>query len=180
MLHPKISLFLAIFSYTFLLWLITNNHFYKKKYQSSSLLKPLDNLVIIKINQNTHSLNNLANKTIANNFVTPKNNSPQQPSNIDKNINNNSNIERKILHQPLPHIPQDLRYDLLNETIIANFSIDENGKVLEIKLISPSKNLKLNSLLREKLQEWIFTTHTKITSQNVEVNFIVTDTISDN
>ncbi len=177
MLHPKISLFLAILSYIFLLWIITNTYSHKKNYQSSFVSKSSDNLVVIKINQNNQSLSSVVSKNITKkNFVTPKNNLSQQPSNTNINNNSDNQIERKILHQPLPYIPQDLRYDLLNETIIVNFVIDENGKPLKINLISPSKNLKLNSLLHEKLQEWVFATSNEITSQNIKVNFIVTDT----
>ena len=91
-------------------------------------------------------------------------------------VNNTiNNKERKILHQPLPKIPQDLRYELLNEKIIATFVIDENGKPIKITLTSPSKNLQLNALLLEKLQEWVFTTHNKINTQDVLVNFLVVD-----
>ncbi len=176
MLHPKTSLFLAIFSYIFLLFIVTHTYFDKQNYQHSFLTLSSNNVVSIQINQHNQSLNNVVNKNITKKkFITPQNNSAQQPSNTNINNNSDNQIERKILHQPLPNIPQDLRYDLLDEIIVANFIIDENGKPLKINLISPSKNLKLNSLLHEKLQEWIFSTSNKITSQNVEVNFIVTD-----
>lgn len=181
MLYPKTSLFLATLIYFFLLLLIVNNHFHQKNYQSNFFSQSLNDLLTIKINQNTlpntKQLNNTIKKDIAKQNFS-KNDAPsQQSANTNLNDNSNNQTERQILHQPLPNIPPELRYDLLNETIIANFTIDENGKPLKISLTSPSKNLKLNSLLLEKLQEWKFTPSNKITSQNVAVNFLVYDNL---
>jgi hypothetical protein len=182
MSHFKISFCLAIFSYFLLLWIITNFYFHNKISQLNFTNKSSTTFINININQNNSISHNPNQK---NNNITKKNIKSQTNPNkksIDSNINtlNNSqekNVsqERIILHQPLPKIPQDLQYELLNEKIIANFIIDKNGKPIKITLISPSKHPKLNAVLLDKLQEWLFVSQDKISSQDVLVNFMVTD-----
>jgi|GEM_PF-1952826 len=179
MLHPKSSFFLAIFSYFLLLWLILNFRF--NNHQPNFTFQSTSDFININLNNIDSSQNNApAKKTVKNvakNLTKNLNNQPvnQNQQLMQTNDAEINNKERKILHQPLPKIPQDLRYELLNEKIIANFVIDENGKPIKITLTSPSKNLQLNALLLEKLQEWVFTTSNQISIQDVLVNFLVVD-----
>ena len=175
MLHPKISFFLAIFSYFLLLWFILNFHF--NNHQPNFTFQSTSDFVNINLSNIDSSQNNAPAKKIVKNIAKNLHNQPanQNQQLIQTNDEKISNKERKILHQPLPKIPQDLRYELLNEKIIATFVIDENGKPIKITLTSPSKNLQLNALLLEKLQEWVFTTHNQINTQDVLVNFLVVD-----
>ena len=175
MLHPTISFFLATFSYFLLLWLILNFRF--NNHQPSLLSQSAVDFVNINLSNIDLSQNNATAKKTVKNITKNLHNQPinqnqQSMQTDDEQINNK---ERKILHQPLPKIPQDLRYELLNEKIIANFVIDENGKPIKITLTSPSKNLQLNALLLEKLQEWVFNTSKQISTQDVLVNFLVVD-----
>lgn len=85
------------------------------------------------------------------------------------------NISQKLapLHQPLPQIPDDLRYEAFNSFAIARFHIDEQGSVVRVELVKPCNNPKLNQLLLKSLKEWKFQPSKIATTQDIRVNFKV-------
>jgi TonB family protein len=132
-----------------------------------------------KNNPHQHELSKqIAKKSIANlhdknhvesdeDFNKKKN---QLPNNqINKNIVNNS----KPLYQPLPEIPDDLRYEAMQTNALAKFYIDETGAVTKVELLKPSNSLKLNYLLLENLKQWRFPANNQSSTQEININFKV-------
>lgn len=59
------------------------------------------------------------------------------------------------LVQPLPTLPDDLREQAYQAVALARFSIHPDGSV-DVKLIKPTQNPRLNQLLLEALRNWRF------------------------
>ena len=94
----------------------------------------------------------------------------------DKNQNSLINLNsQKIspLYQPLPEIPEDLRYQIFSSNITAKFFIDEEGSVYEVELINPSNIPKLNVLLTKALMRWKFPKKSEKFQQIINVEFVV-------
>jgi periplasmic protein TonB len=71
---------------------------------------------------------------------------------------NSARIENRgaqaIVH-PYPVIPDELREAAMQESATARFHIHADGSV-EVELIKPTQNLRLNRLLLETLRKWKF------------------------
>lgn len=94
----------------------------------------------------------------------------------DKKPNSLINLNsQKILplYQPLPEIPEELRYQIFSSIITAKFYIDEDGFVYEVELVNPSNIPKLNSLLSNALMRWKFPKKGEKFQQIINVEFIV-------
>lgn len=105
-------------------------------------------------------------------------NSPEKKQPNQTSTNNNSNAiaqSIKPIHQPLPAIPDDLRYHAMKTKAIAEFSWDENGKVITVKLIQPSQSIELNQLLIKYLYQWQFPASTQKHQQQINITFEVKD-----
>ncbi len=61
---------------------------------------------------------------------------------------------RKIFH-PLPQIPEDLREEAFNSAALARFHIAVDGNV-EVELVRPTQNPRLNRILLDTLKKWKF------------------------
>jgi protein TonB len=59
------------------------------------------------------------------------------------------------LIQPRPTLPDDLRENNLQATALARFLIHTDGSV-EVTLLKPTTNPRLNQLLLESLRKWRF------------------------
>lgn len=78
-----------------------------------------------------------------------------------------------LIYQPLPEIPEDLRYEAFNTEALARFYISSQGEVIKVELIKPCNNPKLNSLLIKSLYKWRFEASNKNNSQDILVKFKV-------
>jgi protein TonB len=79
--------------------------------------------------------------------------------------------------QPLPSLPDDLRADAFQAVATARFSIHRDGSV-DVELIKPTHNPRLNQLLLDALQKWRFFPAMKNgsaveSSQDIRVHFNV-------
>ena len=85
------------------------------------------------------------------------------------------NSAKKIppLFQPLPEIPQELRYEAFNSKAVARFHVDAAGNVVGVDLIKPTSNPKLNQLLLKSLRKWKFAASRSGITQDIAVNFTV-------
>ena len=57
--------------------------------------------------------------------------------------------------QPLPSLPDDLREDAFQAVATARFSVHRDGSV-DVELIKPTHNPRLNQLLLDALKKWRF------------------------
>lgn len=78
-----------------------------------------------------------------------------------------------LIYQPLPEIPEDLRYEAINTEALARFYISQQGVVTKVELIKPCNNPKLNYLLVKSLYKWRFETSDKDNWQDIVVRFKV-------
>jgi len=85
------------------------------------------------------------------------------------------NSAKKIppLFQPLPEIPQELRYEAFNSKAVARFYVDAAGNVARVELITPTSNPKLNQLLLKSLRKWKFASSRIGVTQDIVVTFKV-------
>ncbi|HEY3599969.1 MAG TPA: energy transducer TonB [Paraburkholderia sp.] len=79
--------------------------------------------------------------------------------------------------QPLPSLPDDLREDAFQAVATARFSIHPDGSV-DVELIKPTHNPRLNQLLLDALKKWRFFPAMKNgqaveSSQGIRVHFNV-------
>ena len=61
----------------------------------------------------------------------------------------------RAIYQPKPKIPDDLREDALNAVAVARFYIAADGTV-DVELITPTANPRLNQVLLATLKTWRF------------------------
>jgi protein TonB len=61
----------------------------------------------------------------------------------------------RVIFQPLPKIPDDLREDALHTVAVARFHVAANGTAT-VELITPTPNPKLNQVLLDTLKTWRF------------------------
>lgn len=86
----------------------------------------------------------------------------------------NSSAQKLLLiHQPLPDIPEDLRYEAFNSEAVARFHIAADGEVLNVELIKPCANPRLNQLLLKSLKKWKFESGSAGLVQDIRVTFRV-------
>jgi len=189
MFYPIKSFFSGIFL-GILLIIVTN--FLLKNFSTNNNFnnsKPLISLEIDAemIGEINHQHNSFLPKNSKNFLINDSQNKKINHRHVD-NINNHSTNDNKDLeptsqdlssqkiaplHQPLPEIPDELRYDFLNSQIIAKFYIDENGMVYDVLLIQPSSVPKLNFLLKKSLLKWRFPAKNQTYFQIIAVNFLV-------
>ncbi|MDX2082959.1 MAG: energy transducer TonB [Rickettsiales bacterium] len=88
-------------------------------------------------------------------------------------LGNDSEKKVKLIANPLPEIPQDLRDEAFESKAVARFYIAANGEVKNVELIKPCKNPKLNRLLIQSLKKWQFSQNFTESVQDIAVNFKV-------
>jgi len=94
----------------------------------------------------------------------------------DKNKDlSNKNLSQTIMpiFQPLPEIPEDMRFEAFQSKIVAKFFINVAGDVENIELLKASNNPKLNLLLIKSLKKWKFPTQSESFEQIINVKFLV-------
>lgn len=77
------------------------------------------------------------------------------------------------IYQPLPEIPDDLRFDAFNSYAIARFHIAKDGSVERVELVRACSNPRLNQLLLKTLKNWRFNPNSKTSTQDIRVTFKV-------
>lgn len=83
----------------------------------------------------------------------------------------------RVISQPMPSLPDDLREDAYQTFAVARFDIHADGTI-EVELSKPTQNPRLNSLLLETLRKWRFFPamqggHPVESHQDVRVHFNV-------
>ncbi|MGN6807174.1 MAG: TonB family protein [Trinickia sp.] len=63
--------------------------------------------------------------------------------------------QARLLSQPLPLLPDDLREDAYRAEAVARFAIHADGTT-EVRLVKPTSNPRLNQILLEALHKWRF------------------------
>lgn len=76
-------------------------------------------------------------------------------------------------YQPLPLIPNDLRYEALRTQARARFYVAVDGSVAKVEFVKPSNEPKLNRLLEKSLLKWKFKPGTISFVQDINVTFRV-------
>jgi protein TonB len=77
------------------------------------------------------------------------------------------------LFSPLPQIPDDLRSEAFSSEAIARFHIAADGLVVEVEMIKPAANPRLNHLLLRSLKNWKFAPTSAAFTQEIHVRFSV-------
>lgn len=77
------------------------------------------------------------------------------------------------INQPLPEIPEELRYEAFNSYAIARFYVATDGTVTKVELIKPCNNPRLNQLLLKSLKNWKFNSGSKENTKDIKVTFKV-------
>jgi protein TonB len=83
----------------------------------------------------------------------------------------------RVISQPMPSLPDDLREDAYQAVAVARFDIHADGTI-EVELSKPTQNPRLNALLLETLRKWRFFPamqggHPVESRQDVRVHFNV-------
>jgi len=83
----------------------------------------------------------------------------------------------RVISQPMPSLPDDLREDAYQAVAVARFDIHADGTI-EVELSKPTQNPRLNALLLETLSKWRFFPamqggHPVESHQDVRVHFNV-------
>ena len=66
-----------------------------------------------------------------------------------------ANTAARSISQPLPSLPDDLREQAYRTVATARFTIHADGSV-DVELIQPTPNPRLNQLLLDALRRWRF------------------------
>ncbi|WP_081071692.1 energy transducer TonB [Burkholderia cepacia] len=85
--------------------------------------------------------------------------------------------QARLLSQPLPALPDDLREQAYQAVAVARFFVHANG-TFDIELVKPTPNPRLNQILLETLRKWRFFPatedgHPVESRQDVRVHFNV-------
>lgn len=88
-----------------------------------------------------------------------------------------ANQEARLLSQPLPDLPDDLREQGYQAVAVARFTIHPDGS-FDLDLLKPTQNPRLNQILLATLRQWRFTPatengHPVESRQDVRVHFNV-------
>jgi periplasmic protein TonB len=90
---------------------------------------------------------------------------------------NSGTTQARLLSQPIPVLPDDLREQGYQLTAVAHFKIHADGSI-DVELIKPTQNPRLNQILLETLHRWRFfpamqNGHPVDSEQDVRVHFSV-------
>ena len=77
------------------------------------------------------------------------------------------------IFQPLPEIPEELRFEAFQSKAVARFYVDKAGNVVRVELVKPCNNPKLNQLLLKSLKKWKFEATRTGFVQEITVTFLV-------
>jgi hypothetical protein len=90
-------------------------------------------------------------------------------------VSSNQSNSKKIylIHQELPKIPDELRYNNFHVHALARLEINKNGIVYGVKLIEPTNNVLINKLLVASLYKWRFGGVDSDITRDIRVDFAV-------
>lgn len=89
-------------------------------------------------------------------------------------FSNQSNSKKiYLIHQELPKIPDELRYNNFHVHALARLEINKNGIVYGVKLIEPTNNVLINKLLVASLYKWRFGGLDSDIARDIRVDFAV-------
>ncbi len=71
------------------------------------------------------------------------------------NLGGTDNTGARAIYAPVPEIPDELRENALATVAVAHFKIGYDGRV-EVSLVQPTDNPRLNELLLDTLKQWRF------------------------
>lgn len=85
--------------------------------------------------------------------------------------------QARLLSQPMPVLPDDLREQVYQVTAVAHFKVHADG-TFDVELVKPTQNPRLNQILLETLHRWRFfpamdNGHPVESDQDVRVHFSV-------
>lgn len=63
--------------------------------------------------------------------------------------------QARLLSQPLPMLPDDLREVAYQAVAVARFAVHSDGS-FDVELVKPTQNPRLNQILLETLRKWRF------------------------
>jgi protein TonB len=101
------------------------------------------------------------------------------PSAESANTSSSGDAAAHAISQPLPELPDDLREQAYQTVATARFAIHVDGSV-EVDLIKPTSNPRLNQILLETLRKWRFfpamqAGHPVESRQDIRVHFNVNE-----
>jgi protein TonB len=102
---------------------------------------------------------------------------PSSSASGSDNTAPSSGSTARVISQPMPALPDDLREDAYQAVAVARFNIHADGTI-EVELSRPTQNPRLNALLLEALRKWRFFPamqggHAVESHQDVRVHFNV-------
>ncbi|WP_230949743.1 energy transducer TonB [Burkholderia pseudomultivorans] len=102
---------------------------------------------------------------------------PTQSDAPPAHANSTGGTQARLLSQPLPALPDDLREQAYQAVAVARFFVHANG-TFDIELVKPTPNPRLNQILLETLRKWRFFPatedgHPVESRQDVRVHFNV-------
>ncbi|MFL9865596.1 TonB family protein [Paraburkholderia fungorum] len=102
---------------------------------------------------------------------------PDENANATPAASSSGNAAAHAMAQPLPELPDDLREQAYQTVATARFAIHVDGSV-EVELIKPTPNPRLNQILLETLRKWRFfpamqAGHPVESRQDIRVHFNV-------
>ncbi len=93
--------------------------------------------------------------------------------NSDSNNHAESGEVANLVFNPLPKIPDELRYEAFQSEALARFYIAPSGEVINVELVKPCANPKLNYLLLKSLRQWKFSSQNVDSRQEIKIKFKV-------
>jgi outer membrane biosynthesis protein TonB len=178
MYRPFLSYSLAIFLFSALL--LIDLKFFPQNLLPPQISLQIDASIgdkkILGDNHQHESSKKIVKKSINNShndehIESDKNTDISKEKNLQNNQNPASNI--KPIYQPLPEIPEELRYQFMQTNAIAKFYITSTGMVEKVELIQPSNSPKINYLLLQSLKQWQFPASKQSSTQEIKINFKV-------
>lgn len=92
---------------------------------------------------------------------------------LDHNLDSKNDEGANLIYNPLPKIPDDLRQEAFQSEAIARFHIAPSGEVINVDLVKPCANPKLNYLLLKALRQWKFSPKLFSSTKEIKVKFSV-------
>lgn len=184
MIYPFRSFILAVLIYLIPIFFLTIN--FKNNIIPPFVSLEIEAEIIGDSNQHQHNSSFEAQKT-THKISIPDAINQSQHQHLDKNFTHQksklneaedeSTQSQKIspIYQPLPDIPEDLRYELFSSKIIAKFFIAKSGEVSDVELIKSSHIPRLNMALINTLKKWRFPPQNIEKTEIIAVKFAVTE-----
>jgi TonB family protein len=163
MTNPFVSFLVAFLVWIFLLVVFSWKFFTKSEIPPVSLT--IDATMLDEVEQEKKSIKNFAAEKNGQQKITEKPQAQKTQNSAQKKV--------APLFNPLPKIPDDLRDEAFRSEVLARFQVAVNGEVVNVELIKPCSNPRLNSLLLKSLKTWKFQPSSAGFSQEIKVTFAV-------